>query len=154
MVSLLDVNVLIALAWPNHVHHEVALNWFGANQRLGWATCPVTQAGFVRVSANRRVLPDAVPPHEALALLRRIVALPHHRFWTDDIELVSSKFVAAEKLVGYRQVTDAHLLALALRHGGRVATLDAGLRELVPAGVVAGEAVCVLAHPAAGANRG
>ena len=146
MVSLLDVNILIALAWPSHVHHETALDWFSANQTQGWATCPVTQAGFVRVSANPRVLPDAVPPQEALALLRRILALPHHRFWIDDIQLASSPHVAGERLVGYRQVTDAHLLALALRHGGRIATLDAGLRQVVPAGTVANEVVCVVSE--------
>jgi toxin-antitoxin system PIN domain toxin len=144
MVSLLDVNVLIALAWPNHVHHEVALDWFGANQSSGWATCPSTQTGFVRVSSNPRVLSEAAPPQEALAMLRRIVGLPHHQFWTDDIEFASSELVAAEKLVGYRQVPDAHLLALALRHGGRLATLDSGVRELVPGGVSADEAVYVL----------
>jgi uncharacterized protein len=142
--ALLDTNVLVALAWPNHVHHACALAWFRAHQKNGWATCPVTQSGFVRVSSNRAVIPEAKPPQEAVDLLRRITALPHHRFWTDDISLSSSEFVAAKKLVGYRQVTDAHVLALALRHDGCLATLDSGIRQLVPDGFAPREVVCVL----------
>ncbi|NJL26657.1 MAG: PIN domain-containing protein [Thermoanaerobaculia bacterium] len=134
MVALLDVNFLVALAWPNHVHHTAALAWFERHHGEGWATCSVTQSGFVRVSSNKAVLPEAKTPHEALFLLRRIVALPHHVFWVDDVSLASSEHVDASRLLGYRQVTDAHLLALALRHGGRLATLDAGVRELVPRG--------------------
>jgi uncharacterized protein len=119
----------------------LALGWFRANRHLGWATCPLTQSGFVRVSANRHVLRDAKSPQEALELLRLITSLPHHVFWADDVALASSDFVAADKLVGYRQVTDAHLLAVALRHGGRLATLDRGVRDLVPDGISASEAV-------------
>ena len=147
MVALLDLNVLIALAWPNHVHHGVALRWFKENQTLGWATCPATQSGFVRVSANRRVIPEAASPQEAVLLLRRITALAHHVFWADDVPLVDSEFFAPEKIQGYRQVTDAHLLALALRRGGRLATLDRGIRSLVPEAFPAADVVCLLTAP-------
>lgn len=147
MIALLDINLLVALAWPNHVHHRPALRWFGEFQNLGWATCPLTQSGFVRVSSNRRIIPEARTPREALLLLRRILALPHHTFWPDDTSLADSPYVAAAKLIGYRQVTDAHLLALALRHGGRLATLDRGLRQLVPNSFHAEEAVCVVGSP-------
>ena len=143
-VSLLDVNVLVALAWPNHVHHETAGRWFAENQRQGWATCPLTQSGFVRVSSNHRLIPEARSPGEAVLALRRIVALPHHVFWPDDVSLAVSRFVALEKLVGYQQVTDAHLLALALRKGGRLATLDAAIRGLVPRGFQPAKVVCVI----------
>lgn len=149
MISLLDVNVLVALAWPNHEHHEVATRWFRRHQPEGWATCPLTQSGFVRVSSNQRVIPGAKPPAEAVALLRRMLDLPHHIFFSDDISLVASKFVATEKIAGYRQVTDAHLLAIALRHGGRLATLDRAIAQLLPSGFKADEAVCWLpAEPA------
>lgn len=80
MIALLDVNLLVALAWPKHVHHVPALRWFRAHRDDGWATCPLTQTGFVRVSSNRSALPDAKSPQEALQLLRRIVALPGHVF--------------------------------------------------------------------------
>ena len=142
-VALLDVNVLVALAWPNHVHHEVAHAWFGANRRHGWATCPVTESGFVRVSSNSHVIPEARTPREAIHLLRQIVALRGHVFWSDDTSLAHSRFVAVERIVGHGQVTDAHLLALALRRGGRLATFDRGVDGLAPTG--ASNAVVVLA---------
>jgi toxin-antitoxin system PIN domain toxin len=138
---LLDTGVLVALAWPNHVHHERASGWFAANRRHGWATCPITQSGFVRVSSNAAVVPAARTPRECLLLLREIVALPHHEFWNDDTSLATSKYLAEERLVGYRQVTDAHLLALALRRRGCLATLDRGVRQLVPGRFDAGRVV-------------
>ena len=132
MVALLDTNLLLALAWPNHVHHEIAQGWFARHHRNGWATCPITESSFVRVSSNRQATPEARSPHEAVLLLRQIVALPHHVFWTDDIAFSTSEHVNPARIQGYRQVTDAHLLALALRHTGRLATLDGGIRGLMP----------------------
>lgn len=93
-VSLLDVNVLVALAWPNHEHHELASQWFRRNHQTGWATCPVTQSGFIRISSNQRAIVGAKSPAEAASLLRRLLALPHHVFFSDDIFLVASRFVA------------------------------------------------------------
>jgi uncharacterized protein len=140
---LLDVNVLVALAWPNHVHHATALAWFGSIGKDGFATCPVTQSGFVRVSSNARAIPGARTPREAREILRRIVALPGHIFWADDIDLASSEHIAWERLGSHAQVTDAHLLALAIRHGGRLATLDRGLANLTPEGAAARTVVLV-----------
>jgi hypothetical protein len=131
---LLDVNVLVALAWPNHVHHAAALAWFDEVGRAGFATCPVTQSGFVRVSSNKRAIPDARSPREAREILRRITALPGHVFWPDDIEIASNQHIAWERLGSHAQVTDAHLLALAIRHGGRLATFDRVLVDLAPEG--------------------
>ena len=131
---LLDVNVLVALAWPNHVHHATALAWFDEIGRAGFATCSVTQSGFVRVSSNQRAIPDARSPREAREILRRITALPGHVFWPDDIEIASNQHIAWERLGSHAQVTDAHLLALAIRHGGRLATFDRVLVDLAPEG--------------------
>ena len=144
MISLLDVNVLVALAWPNHVHHEAAHRWFRRARSQGWATCPLTQTGFVRVSSNERVLPDARPPAEVLAVLEKITDVPGHVFWSDDISLCASEFVSRKRLVGYRQVVDAHLLALALSRGGLLATFDRGVLEIVPEAVPPGDAVFVI----------
>ena len=133
MIGLPDVNVLVALAWPNHVHHDRAVAWFREHSARGWATCPATQTGFVRVSSNPRAIPDACMPQDAIALLQRYVALPGHHFWPDDIALADSPAIARDKLIGYRQITDAHLLALAIVRGGRLVTFDRGIVELVPA---------------------
>lgn len=127
------MNVIVALAWPNHLHHEAAHRWFRRHTAAGWATCPVTQSGFVRVSSNRQVIASARSPGEAIELLRQITALPHHVFWADDIAIASSTRVDASRLVGHHQVTDAHLLALALARDGRLATFDRGIHELLPA---------------------
>ncbi len=132
MISLLDVNVLVALAWPNHVHHDAATKWFKANQRSGWATCPITQSGFVRVSANERIVPLARPVSEALGVLRRLTELAGHHFWIDDVQISRSPYVQQERLMSHRQIADAHLLAIALRHKGRMATFDRGIRHLDP----------------------
>jgi uncharacterized protein len=129
---LLDVNLLIALAWPNHVHHEVAHRWFAEHRDEGWATSPLTQSGFVRVSSNPRAVSPARSPAEAIDLLRRIVALPGHEFWNDDVAIATSDRVAPARILSHAQVTDAHLVALALHRGGRIATLDGGLSRLVP----------------------
>jgi toxin-antitoxin system PIN domain toxin len=144
VVSLLDVNLLIALAWPNHVHHLAAMRWFDRNRKSGWATSPLTQSGFVRVSSNAHILSDARSPREALALLRRIVGLPDHVFWEDDISIAACDFIDETKPVGHRQIADAHLLAVALRHGGRLATLDRGITHLVPGSYSAEDVVCLV----------
>jgi toxin-antitoxin system PIN domain toxin len=141
VIALLDVNVLVALAWPNHEHHHIATEWFWRNQRHGWATCPLTQSGFVRVSSNNRVLPSAKSPREAATLLREIVAVPGHVFLPDEISLITSRFVDTRRLMGHRQVTDAHLLGIALGHGAKLATLDRSILELVPSPFLAGRVV-------------
>jgi hypothetical protein len=142
--ALLDVNVLIAMAWPNHVHHVAVLDWLGAPGTIPFATCPVTQSGFIRVSSNARAIPAARSPREAQALLRQITELPGHSFWHDDVDLAGDARVAWDRVGGHAQVTDAHLLAIALRHSGRLATLDRGIVDLVPAGAQPG---CVLVIP-------
>ncbi len=143
-VCLLDVNTLVALAWPNHVHHAPAIEWFSEHHADGWATCPLTESGFVRVSSNPRATSEAKSPTEALFLLRELVGLAEHRFWQDDFSIATSDLLDSAKLVGYRQVTDAHLLALTIRHGGRLVSFDRGLREIVPANSAADDLLTIL----------
>ncbi len=130
MTDLLDVNLLVSLAWPNHVHHVQALAWFRRRHGQPWATTPFTETGFVRVSSNTSAIPAAVTPTEALGLLDRMREVAGHQFLADDIPLVVGAFVAPEQVATYRQVTDAHLLAVARRHGARLATLDRGVAAL------------------------
>ncbi len=131
MIGLLDVNVLVAFAWPNHVHHRIATSWFLAHQYEGWATSPITESGFVRVSSNSKVIPNAVPPQVAIAMLDRFRSLDHHVFWPDDISISASPEVERAKIATHHQVTDAHLLALARARDGRLVTLDRKLTRLI-----------------------
>jgi uncharacterized protein len=126
-VGLLDVNALIALAWDSHVHHQPIRAWFAANSTRGWATCPVTESGFVRVSSNPKVLPSPIGVEDARRVLTLLRAAAGHRFLTDDVSLTDAE---VPKLTGHRQVTDAHLLTLARRHGVRLVTFDAGIARL------------------------
>jgi uncharacterized protein len=125
---LLDVNVLIALAWPNQVHHREAMEWFVLKTRFGFRTCPITQTGFVWISSNPALTANAVTPAEAIALLCRITELPGHEFWPDDLSLTDAK---PGLLGSHRHVTDSYLVALATAHDGILATLDRGIASLV-----------------------
>ena len=130
-VHLLDANLLIALAWPQHVHHAKAHEWFAKVGRSAWATCPLTELAFIRISSNPKIIPEAVTPREALAMLMKIVGLPGHHFWSDDVTPTKAATFDSLALVGHRQVTDAYLLALAQYHKGKLATLDGGVVELI-----------------------
>ena len=100
------------------------------------------------MSSNARAVPAAVSPQEAAALLQRITALPDHRFWADDIRFAESPHVGRSRVIGHQQVTDAHLVGLAIRNGGRLATFDAGVCALVAPGISAAAAVEVISPSA------
>jgi toxin-antitoxin system PIN domain toxin len=138
---LLDINLLIALTWPQHVHHAQAHAWFGATGNRAWATCPITQLGFVRISSNPKIIEHAVTPRQAVAMLERILAVPGHEFWPDQVAPITASQFTSQAFVGHRQVTDAYLLALAQYHGGKLATFDHGIPDLIA--VVADRAVFV-----------
>lgn len=123
-MALLDVNALVALAWDSHVHHVAMRAWFTENALTGWATCPITESGFVRVSSNPIVLPSAIGVEAARGVLSALRAHPGHRFLTDDVSISEGDVPA---IAGYRQVTDAHLLTLSRRCGMRLVTFDASI---------------------------
>jgi toxin-antitoxin system PIN domain toxin len=149
VTALLDVNLLVSLAWPNHVHHRRALTWFRQRRGQPWATTPFTEAGFVRVSSNASAIATAVTPKEAIAMLRRLRSLAGHRFLLDDVGLVFGGHLEPARVSSYRLVTDGHLLALARRHGASLATLDSWL----PALAGDGEAVMLVSGEAASPDR-
>jgi len=126
-VGLLDVNALVALAWDSHVHHTRIRAWMRANGSGGWATCPVTESGFVRVSSNPKVLPSPIGAAAARAVLRALRTVEGHGFLADDVSPCDDD---VPEIHGYRQVTDAHLLTLARRHGVRLVTFDTGVAAL------------------------
>lgn len=126
-MALLDVNALVALAWDSHVHHATMRSWIAAHRSRGWATCPLTESGFVRVSSNRKVLPGAIGVEAARAVLTALRDAEGHHFLIDDVSLCDED---VPTMHGHRQVTDAHLLTLARRQGVRLVTFDAALVAL------------------------
>ncbi len=142
---LLDTNVLIALLWPSHAHHTRAVRWFTRHRSNGWATCPFTQAGFVRIVSNPAFSRDAVTPRDAVGVLAANTASKDHSFWPDELPLAEAVDFAGSKLLGHPQVTDAYLLGLVLRRGGRLATLDERVTALAEPDSVQRRAVEVIA---------
>lgn len=128
--ALLDLNILTALLWPTHEHHEVAHRWFRGRADAPWATCSLTQLGFVRIISNPAFSRDALSPMEALALLGENLAHPAHEFWTDSLQVPQAVKGMEGRLPGCKQLTDAYLLAVAHRRKGVLATFDRGLRTL------------------------
>ena len=128
---LLDVSVLIALTWPSHVDHRKAHEWFAKYQKEGWATTPITQCGFVRISSNPKIIRDAVTLTEAISALKRMVNHPFHRFWPDSLSLTVDSADIFSKVSGHRQVTDAYLLAISVKNGGCLATMDKSIPALL-----------------------
>ncbi len=133
---LLDVNVLIALLDPEHVHHEHVHRWFGRVGRHSFATCPLTENGLVRIVGHPKYPNSPGPPSTAVELLMGIRKLRGHKFWPDSISLAQPELFEHGLLSSHSRVTDAYLLALALANGGRLATMDT---KLASEAVVHGE---------------
>jgi uncharacterized protein len=133
--ALLDTNVLIALLDPAHIHHDIAHHWFATLGETGWATCPITQNGFVRIVSQPRYS-NPVSTALAAALLASFVSSPAHEFWPDSISLFESNLVDATRLMTASQITDSYLLALAVKNGGILVSLDS---RLITSAVTLGE---------------
>ena len=131
MSCLLDVNVLIALLWPPHEAHARAQRWFAKNADQGWATCAMTQTGFVRIVSNPIFSRRAVSPRDALEVLSGSLQHPAHHFWTEEIGVTEALVHFGRRLLGHQQIADAYLLGLAIQKKGRLVTLDASLSSLL-----------------------
>ncbi len=132
MIALLDVNVLLALAWPTHIHHYTARSWFTEQMERGWtwATCPLTEAGFVRLSCNHSAMGYTVTPREAIETLGNLRRMGAHSFWPLDLSMLDLPGGIVSRVQGHRQITDAVLLAAAMRRNGQLATFDGRLASL------------------------
>ncbi|HCO03398.1 MAG TPA: VapC toxin family PIN domain ribonuclease [Actinobacteria bacterium] len=121
-VALLDVNVLVALFDSDHIHHDAAHDWFAANRAGGWATCPLTENGLVRILSNATY--SGV--HETTEAIRErldaFCGTGNHAFWPDAVSLRDQRFRLGR--VTFPQVTDVYLLGLAAERGGQLATFD------------------------------
>jgi toxin-antitoxin system PIN domain toxin len=134
---LLDVNVLIALIDPAHMQHDRAHDWFAAVGRHGWATCPLTENGVLRIVGSLRYPNSPGTPAAVAELFAVLRGLGGHEFWADDVSLFDGQLVDKKRLLDSGQITDTYLLALACSHGGAFATFD---RRLVTACVTNGSA--------------
>jgi uncharacterized protein len=127
-VALLDVNVLIALFDPDHVHHDLAHDWFADNRAAGWATCPLTENAFVRVIVNPVYGSPVSRPNAVAEHLRRFCTDRAHQFWEDSVSLLDDRVFEPQLVGGHRQVTDVYLLGLAVSRNGCLATFDRSIR--------------------------
>jgi toxin-antitoxin system PIN domain toxin len=123
-VALLDVNVLVALFDPDHVHHDLAHDWFADDGAAGWATCPLTENGFIRVVSHPKYQTDPPRPAVVLDRLRKFCSSGRHHFWSETVSLRDESLFAPTAVLGHRQLTDIYLLGLARKMGGRLATFD------------------------------
>ena len=126
MRALLDINVLIALFDPIHQQHERAHTWLKSNIRSGWASCPITQNGFVRIITQPRYA-RPVTMSEAIERLREATSTTHHQFWPDDVSITDARRFRPDRIHGPSQLTDLYLLALATHHQARFVTFDASI---------------------------
>lgn len=132
---MLDVNVVIALLDPDHVFHERAHAWWADHHDAGWASCPVTENGVVRIMSNDRYgKQGGFSPADLIDRLSTFARATDHEFWPDHVSLRDATVFVADRIHGSRQVTDLYLLALATAHTGRLATFDTAIaRSAVPA---------------------
>jgi uncharacterized protein len=121
---LLDVNVLVALFNPDHIHHDAAHDWFAEHHTDGWATCPITEQGVTRILANPKYWAEFERTASLVDRLRKFCASRHHHFWPDAVSLRDEALFNLSHISGHRQLTDVYLLGLAKKMRGRLATFD------------------------------
>ena len=141
-VALLDVNILIALLDGGHLHHATAMTWLAAHHAHGWASCPLTQNGCLRI-LSLPSYPNTQPVAQVALRLAQATADPTHQFWPDDLSLLTPGALAWDRVLSSRQITDLYLLALAVRHGGRLVTLDRGIPLAAVPGAEPHHLVCL-----------
>ena len=126
MRALLDVNVLIALFDSDHALHFPALKWFDENGKTGWASCPLTQNGCIRVMSQPGYA-NPIPVHAIAKRLREAASHRHHELWPDEVTVLDESVIDTTRVHGAKQLTDVYLLALAVARGGRLVTFDRNL---------------------------
>ena len=132
MRALLDINVIIALLDRGHLMHRAARHWMEQELEHGWATCPISQNGVVRIMAQP-AYPNHRPAAQVAERLSEACNHASHQFWMEDISLLQAGLIRWDRLLGPRQITDCYLLALAVTHGGRFVSFDQRIQvDLVP----------------------
>ena len=129
---LLDVHLLLALIDPMHIHHETAHRWFAQKGHYAWATCPITENGFIRIASHPNYPNRPGDVQTVFALLRQLCEVKGHEFWSQDISILG--ILKPGAIVTHAQITDVYLIGLAVYKQGKLATLD----RRIPAGAVQG----------------
>ncbi len=119
---LLDINLLLALSDPMHLHHEAAHRWFAATGSASWATCPLTENGFVRISSHPKYPNRPGDVAIVLDILRQFCASESHYFWPENVTL--RDIIVPDAVITHNHITDVYLLGLSVHHNGKLATLD------------------------------
>ena len=127
---LLDTNVLIPLLWPMHTEQSKARKWFAANAASSFATCSLTQAGFLRITSSVEIMRQRYALSEARQLLLTFIEHPGHTFWPTTISYFEATAPFERRMFGSKQITDAYLLGIAKHHGGKLATFDRAIKAL------------------------
>ena len=137
-IALLDVCVLVPLFDPLHIHHEEAHRWFAHNRKHGWATCPITQNGCIRVLSNPAYPVVNQTATGIAGLLREACSAADHHFWPDSVSLLDDSLFRTSGIAGHQKITDVYLLGLAVRNHGRLATFDRSIPWKAVQGASAG----------------
>ena len=137
MVALLDINILVALFDPDHLHHDAAHQWFGRNRGEGWATCALTENALVRVLSNGAYPGRRTTIEDAVLRLRVFCSDRRHLFWSDSISVREAGRFYWKRVQGHRQLRDVYLLALAVSNRSRLATFDSMISLKSVAGATA-----------------
>jgi len=146
-VTLLDVNVLVALFDPAHLNHEDAHQWFTQYRRGGWATCPLIVNACVRILSNPAYPTVEATPGEVLSRLRNLCSATDHHFWDDSVSLLDEGLFRTRLIASHQKATDIYLLGLAVRHQGRLATFDRSIPLKAVVGAEASHMVLLGASP-------
>ena len=131
-VYLLDINLLLALMDPMHVHHEPSHQWFAENGQQAWATCPLTENGFIRIAGHPNYPNRPGDITAVFSILRQLCEAAGHHFWPEDLSILD--ILRPDSIITHNQITDVYLLGLAVHNKGKLATLD----RRIPAEVLRG----------------
>lgn len=142
-IALLDVNVLIALADDDHVHHDLAHTWFDSHGAKSFATCPLTQNGILRIMGHPRYPNGPGTSRAMLSFMDALCNMPGHVFWTDSITLLDEKLFHRDHFSPSDHLTDVYLLGLAVANSGHLATLD---RKISPKAVFGAQHALEVIH--------
>jgi uncharacterized protein len=133
--NLLDLNALIALTEPEHIHRRTAERWFLSTGKDNWGVCPLTETGFIRITTNPAMRAGTITVERAIEILQALRAHPGYRYWpiteAESWVEVTARFAA--RITGHQQVTDAYLLGLAIKEDGVLVTFDKGIRYMAGA---------------------